>query len=630
MQKSSQKKIKKKKNLSTISKEKFIPEISDKLKGLYLENFKGFSGHNEIEFSPSINLFYGKNSAGKSSIIQSLRLLKQSFLILGGPIPLLFVLPSYTRVTGSLTFPEGASGILNSKDKNKQLTLGISTFGRKLKKKEDNVSRYIINKFNLKKNDELFLNGISFGRNDIIFDKKDSKKNISDHRLVFKKSIFKKGKISDLLTEAYKNPRFDFEYDVNKIIEQKNVPLQKKIYESLQINKSYFKLIFLDEIHKKILDNPKKTRDKINNLISKSLKKNYGAQTDDLKKIFKMKRGKNAAADDIFEIGKFSQINNSELIHLRKFVNSKDFLNKDLIEKFFMKDFKKKLEIIKYRENFVDLKILKANIDGQKLAMKNAVLPSREYDIYLYNIILEALEEINFDIVTSYKQCLEFSRRTLDKIVVVPGLRALPQRYLKRGLQENLIGENAENLGDLIAQPETKKSLNKWFERFGIPYVISADLVGNFYEIKLTPKGKKFKLSYRDVGLGYSLSLPLLVTCLTQTNSIILIEEPELHLHPKMQASLMDLFLYSSIKFKNQFVIETHSENLLLRAQKCIRKGFEIDGKKISIGNECISVNNVYSDNLSSKVQKIHLNEAGEFKTHWKDGFFAERLDEIF
>ena len=131
MQKSSQKKIKKKKNLSTISKEKFIPEISDKLKGLYLENFKGFSGHNEIEFSPSINLFYGKNSAGKSSIIQSLRLLKQSFLILGGPIPLLFVLPSYTRVTGSLTFPEGASGILNSKDKNKQLTLGISTFGRK-------------------------------------------------------------------------------------------------------------------------------------------------------------------------------------------------------------------------------------------------------------------------------------------------------------------------------------------------------------------------------------------------------------------------------------------------------------------------------------------------------------------
>ena len=624
-------KLSKKNNqsLSTVSNEKFKPEIENKLRKLYLENFKGFTENNTIDFSPSINLFYGKNSAGKSSIIQSLRLLKQSLLILGAPVPLLFVLPSYTRVTGSLTFPEGASGIINSKDKNKQLTLGLSSFGRKLSKKESNVSRYIINKFNLKKNNELFLNGISFGRNDVIFENNETLKKISDHKLVFKKNVFKKGKLSNLLSEAHKNPRFNFDFNINNLLERKDISLQKKIYESLQVNKSYFKLIFLDEIYKKILTNPKKVREKINNLISKSLKKNYGAQTEDLKKIFKMnKKGKDA--DDIFEIGKFSQIKNSELIKLRSFVNSKDFLNKDLIEKFFMKDFKNKLKIIRYREDLIDLGLLKANMDGLKMAMKSGVLPAREYDVYLYNILLEALEEINFDIVNSHKQCLEVARRTLDKIVVVPGLRALPQRYLKRGLQENLIGENAENLGDLIAQSDTKKNLNQWFDKFGIPYSISADLVGNFYEIKLTPKGKKFKLSYRDVGLGYSLSLPLLVTCLTQTNAIILIEEPELHLHPKMQASLMDLFLYSSIKFKNQFIIETHSENLLLRAQKCIRKGFEINGKKISIGSECINVNNVYTDGISSKVQKILLNNSGEFKTHWKDGFFAERLDEIF
>ena len=147
------KKLSKKNNqsLSTVSNEKFKPEIENKLRKLYLENFKGFTENNTIDFSPSINLFYGKNSAGKSSIIQSLRLLKQSLLILGAPVPLLFVLPSYTRVTGSLTFPEGATGIINSKDKNKQLTLGLSSFGRKLSKRESNVSRYIINKFNLKK-----------------------------------------------------------------------------------------------------------------------------------------------------------------------------------------------------------------------------------------------------------------------------------------------------------------------------------------------------------------------------------------------------------------------------------------------------------------------------------------------
>ena len=47
-----------------------------------------------------------------------------------------------------------------------------------------------------------------------------------------------------------------------------------------------------------------------------------------------------------------------------------------------------------------------------------------------------------------------------------------------------------------------------------------------------------------------------------------------------MQAQLMELFIHSSLVNKNQFIIETHSENLLLRAQKIIRKGMEITKKQ--------------------------------------------------
>ena len=104
---------------------------------------------------------------------------------------------------------------------------------------------------------------------------------------------------------------------------------------------------------------------------------------------------------------------------------------------------------------------------------------------------------------------------------------------------------------------------------------------------------KSLNLSYRDVGLGYSLSLPLIVTCLTNSNSIILVEEPELHLHPKLQASLMDLFLFSSIENKNQFIVETHSENLLLRAQKSIRRGYKYKNNILKINKNLISVNNI-------------------------------------
>ena len=115
---------------------------------------------------------------------------------------------------------------------------------------------------------------------------------------------------------------------------------------------------------------------------------------------------------------------------------------------------------------------------------------------------------------------------------------------------------------------------------------------------------------------------------MTSRNSIILVEERIAF--TSNYSFFNGPFLHSSIAHNNQFVIETHSENILLRAQKNIRKGFDYKGKKINIGREIISVNNVYVENNSSRVQKIELDDKGEFKTHWKDGFFAERLDEIF
>ena len=92
-----------------------------------------------------------------------------------------------------------------------------------------------------------------------------------------------------------------------------------------------------------------------------------------------------------------------------------------------------------------------------------------------------------------------------------------------------------------------------------------------------------------------------------------------------MQAQLMELFIHSSLVNKNQFIIETHSENLLLRAQKIIRKGMEIDKKTTRISLENLKVFNVYSTNENgSRVQPIILNSEGEFKTHWKDGFLQK------
>ncbi len=614
----------------TIQNGKFVPRKLNKIRKLYLENFKGFQKKNEIFFSPSINLFYGKNSAGKSSVIQSLRLLKQSLVIQGPPVPLLLVLPSYTRVTGSLTFPEGLRGIVNGKDLNKNLLLGLCSYGVRSSDNRGRISRYLINKFDLSKLDELSLKEVNIGKDYLDLENPNENKNMYDFNLKFKKRFFKKGNLLNLLDYAYINPRFDFDFNVKARVEDRKVEREEILYEELDKKNSSFKFNALNELCKVITKNLKEHKGKILDYINNlSNEPSVGIKIENLKKLTS-KKGKKKEGKKIFEEGKYSQIKRSELKSLKKFVLSEKFTNPNEFNRYFINDIKKKISLIRYKDRIFDINRIKANKAGFNKADKRGVLPSREYDNFLINILYDALNKPGFDFEGAHQSCLRQNRICIDKIVVVPGLRALPQRYLKRGLQENLIGENAENLGDMIANPETKKNLNYWFKKFEIPYTIDAELVGNYYEIVMRPSGKKYKLSYRDVGLGYSLSLPLLVTCLTNKNSIILIEEPELHLHPKLQANLMDLFLHSSIKNGNQFIIETHSENLLLRAQKCIRKGFNYDNKKIAIDKSIISVNNVYTDGISSNVQKILLNSQGEFKTHWKDGFFADRLDEIF
>ena len=66
--------------------------------------------------------------------------------------------------------------------------------------------------------------------------------------------------------------------------------------------------------------------------------------------------------------------------------------------------------------------------------------------------------------------------------------------------------------------------------------------------------------------------LPFIVQCLTAKNNIIVVEEPEVHLHPKLQADLGDLIIESSLKNDNQIILETHSEDLLLRILKKNKK----------------------------------------------------------
>ena len=110
---------------------------------------------------------------------------------------------------------------------------------------------------------------------------------------------------------------------------------------------------------------------------------------------------------------------------------------------------------------------------------------------------------------------------------------------------------------------------------------------GLFSDIKVRSHGRQmsdpFQLQVKvrsgsyanivDVGYGVSQSLPILVDVRTASRQTFLLQQPEVHLHPRAQASLAVLFAESWKKNKNRFLIETHSDYIVDRIRILVRRG---------------------------------------------------------
>ena len=129
-----------------------------------------------------------------------------------------------------------------------------------------------------------------------------------------------------------------------------------------------------------------------------------------------------------------------------------------------------------------------------------------------------------------------------------------------------------------------------------------------------------FGRSPNEVGTGTSQVLPIVATALGCERTLIAIEQPELHLHPKLQAELADLFIESALERKNKFVLETHSEHLILRMLAGVRKG------KVNPGD--LAVLYVVPSAKGSKVIELRVDQDGDFIDRWPGGFFEESYNE--
>ena len=135
-----------------------------------------------------------------------------------------------------------------------------------------------------------------------------------------------------------------------------------------------------------------------------------------------------------------------------------------------------------------------------------------------------------------------------------------------------------------------------------------------------------------DVGVGISQILPVVVAALDPNRpTITAIEQPELHVHPRLQVELGDLFAQRAVK-GGIFLIETHSEHLLLRLMRRMRQTSDKTLPEDAPGllPRDVAVLFVEPDGSETLVREMPLNERGELVKAWPGGFFEEDLREIF
>lgn len=241
--------------------------------------------------------------------------------------------------------------------------------------------------------------------------------------------------------------------------------------------------------------------------------------------------------------------------------------------------------------------------------------------------------------------------QTLRKLTYVAGLRAIPERVTMLNSSSIRIARDGSNLGEILNNnPKIAAAVSKWLSDITEgAYEInlqaikdpSINFLGQLGSVTLRDKRLNTTTTFQDVGVGLSQVVPIITALLQASNShrttksnaptegitnTVLIEQPELHLHPGMQAQLADLLIQVSAatqKSGPQVIVETHSENIVLRIQRRIREGL-LEADRI-----CILYVSKDEASGESRVQRLGLDGNADFVETWPLSFGSLRLDEV-
>ena len=160
----------------------------------------------------------------------------------------------------------------------------------------------------------------------------------------------------------------------------------------------------------------------------------------------------------------------------------------------------------------------------------------------------------------------------------------------------------------------------QWLEYMDIAGRVETEDKGRFgHEIRIgSPSNPTSMKGLVHVGVGVSQLIPIVVMCLiAPKGSTLVLEQPELHLHPKTQAALADFFLAIERSGK-QCIIETHSEHLINRIRRRV-----VAGQTSGSVKDLLALYFAKNTNGESTFQRVEINEYGAI-SDWPEGFFDQ------
>ena len=585
-----------------------MPIFIDKI---FLNNFKSFYGDKtaEIKFAPRITLLFGKNSVGKSTIIEALKILQQSH---------------ENNMDLCITPPPGYAGginygyyknIISQNDTSKTLTLGITVSERDLKGKKDcrlqvgDTQRTIIKKF----------------------------------------KVTKKGTIYPETVDLY-SPLDD--PDNNKFVSLKNKAMAFSGMENFFSSKISFienkhalkELWHFSVLHKrKVIRYLEETKEFAEEFLQREKKKDKKGSREMFRHYRGGRYGDRDQFGEGFRPGRWPFIPKTIDEHV-KFLSKNKITLEEFI-KYISKELKEKSNFLYKNNNLISWEDLEHDMEIGRMAnnKKNKIKSFSKSYVTLFSFLCSVVTKIckkdrnhfyryqgedrdsfswndkrgNTKTLSAsgmFRACSPYFTAALKKTIILGGQKPLPRVFTQASVNPDFVGYDFENLPSIINK--NKKQINLWLEKFGYDFSVTTTSGGPMNETTIMHIKDKFKINYKFGGLGAENILPLITQCVASNNKVIVLEEPERRIHPGLQGKLGNFF--TEISKKNQLIIETHSENLLLGLLKEIRE------KRISHND--VQISYVHMDNSQSKIDHLKLNEEAGFTTKWKDGFFSERL----